>query len=128
MDLRNFERVLWAMSLPERQSVVSRLGVMCVYVTIPHPPYLYTTCLTCSLRCVALLGCPGRLRWNPMRPDGAYRMDLALSDQRALAECLVHLAVVEPGEHEQALRPFVWWRGCKLNRGCVPPCRRELGG
>ena len=34
-----------------------------------------------------------------MRPDGAYSIDLAQSDERVLASCLVHLAVVEPGEN-----------------------------
>ena len=67
VDLRNIERVLWALSMPERMAVVSRLGIMAL--------------------------------WNPMRPDGAYHIDLSLHDEHTLARNLVHLAVVEPGEN-----------------------------
>ena len=67
VDLRNVERVLWALSMPERMAVVSRLGIMAL--------------------------------WNPMRPDGAYHIDLSLHDEHTLARNLVHLAVVEPGEN-----------------------------
>lgn len=38
-------------------------------------------------------------RLNPMKPDRYYDLDLSLRDQRGVAEILVRLAVVEPGEN-----------------------------
>lgn len=38
--------------------------------------------------------------WNPMRPDGYLECDLRWREKRALAELLIKLAIVEPGESE----------------------------
>lgn len=37
--------------------------------------------------------------YNPFEPDLMYRLDLSERDQRLIAQCLVDLAVTEPGEN-----------------------------
>ena len=37
--------------------------------------------------------------WNPLDPDIMYRINLGMRDERTVAECLVNLAVKEPGEN-----------------------------
>lgn len=38
-------------------------------------------------------------RWDPMRPDGRYTLDLSVWEDRVVAHVLTQLAVAEPGEN-----------------------------
>lgn len=115
VDLRNIERPLWALTLRERQAVIHRLGFLnlCVASTTVHSPLCCF--LTHSVR--------GVYRWNPMRPDGAFRFDLSITDHRRMAAALVHLAVTEPGENwGTALRSWqsrAWFARQTVNSVCV---------
>ena len=37
--------------------------------------------------------------FNPMRPDGYYRLDLSVREEHLVATILIHLALKEPGEN-----------------------------
>lgn len=48
--------------------------------------------------------------WNPLLPDGMYHLDMSVWEDHKLAELLVKLAVVEPGEN---------WEDETYNPTCV---------
>ena len=64
-----------------------------------------------------------RLGWlslfDPMKPDGAYVMDLSSGEERAVAAMLVQLATREPGHNLVGLCDT---KGC---RECSIRCRAE---
>eukprot|EP01050_Picozoa_sp_SAG11_P001706 SAG11_NODE_77_length_17985_cov_25.875657_15_plen_429_part_00 len=54
---------------------------------------------------------------NPMDPDGLWKIDLRMADERAIAQMLVHLAVHQPGE---------CWKGEMFGR--VAPANKNKVG
>jgi len=55
----------------------------------------------------------GHVRWDPLRPDGTYFLDLSVPDERQIAIHLVRLAVVEPGTWPSTAHRLC----CKLGEG-----------
>ena len=58
--------------------------------------------------------------FNPMHPDREYRLDLRSFEQRAVCQCLVELAVEEPGENWRK-ESFRWTRDSDPSPGWALP-------
>ena len=62
-----------------------------------HNFELVLSCL-CSIEHAMLLARVGHLSlFNPMKPEGAYELDLSVWDQRQVTKALIHLAIDESG-------------------------------
>lgn len=90
-DMCNIERVLYALAMPERSELIQRVGYLQLYVGSGDCVSAKAKSLTAWL--------PHDIRWDPMCPDGFYSLDLSIHEHRAIAEFLVRLAIVEPGEN-----------------------------
>jgi Ca2+-binding EF-hand superfamily protein len=95
IDLWNYDLVLSALSSDDRAEVIDRLG--CVV-----KQYAPLEAMASSLSVHSSL-CRWQNTWSPLKPDGAYSLNLSNKNDRLVAKALIHL---EAAESSRRLKGF----------------------